>query len=296
MVSQKDKKEILELVNKQVNENLTKKVSLLATLLIILNILGLVTTYGKIKEIVINRIAEQFKEERIRKTLQTVASDKANDIMENILNPQIDGVKEEIISFENYMNNMRLSFSNEYKTLAKEVEILKARNALLLLTDKAITQGDRSAYDKVQNIYRNSKDAEVSSIARAEMLKIKAFYASTNRIKSGDVIFIDEEGRSFKNGNIPTDILLKYLIGHKEVITRAKSADLLRNRKEKDVPETLIESFKNEKNLIVLKNSIQAFERVTGYENSDVFDYEKAIKWWENNRDEYYKKIIPSER
>lgn len=66
---------------------------------------------------------------------------------------------------------------------------------------------------------------------------------------------------------------------------RGRAAQILADRKEKEVPEALINSIKTDPSLDVLECSIRSFCRLTGCISYDLFKSKPIINWWEENKE-----------
>lgn len=133
----------------------------------------------------------------------------------------------------------------------------------------------------------NTEKNDFKEMARAELLKVKKFYVLINRFLDTNVSYKDTEGNIIKDEQVPTNILIECLLKDSQWKMRAGAAACLRTKKEKGVINALAESIKNDKNLDVLRESIDSFEILTGYTNPDVLDGRPAIQWWEENRTEF---------
>ena len=85
------------------------------------------------------------------------------------------------------------------------------------------------------------------------------------------------------------------MLANNEWTVRVMAASALKNRKEKGVPDVLLNAARNDQKLDVVKEAIDSFESVTGYTSSDVFGYESAGLWWEQNRQEVESQLKPQE-
>ncbi|MDD5014229.1 MAG: HEAT repeat domain-containing protein, partial [Atribacterota bacterium] len=132
----------------------------------------------------------------------------------------------------------------------------------------------------------NSEKNDFKDMALAELFRVKKFYTSISRFLDANVSYKDTEGNIIKDEQVPTNILIECLLRDNEWKMRARAAACLRTKKEKGVINALAESIKNDKNLDVLRESINSFEILTGYINPDVLDGRPAIQWWEKNKSE----------
>lgn len=232
-------------------------------------------------------ITEKFAEQNIKDTLQSVASHEAQTIIQNEVQPEAVKVKKQITTFENYLNQMELQFNNEYKSLADQVSTLKKRNELMQLTDNAINNGSRGYYEE---LWRTANDMtqpeEIRAAAKSEWLQVKRFYIGLTRVKGKNLSRWQPDGTKVdvKNEDVSTQELIQALFANKEWTVRVLAASMLKDRKEKGVPEALLQAAHNDQNLDVVKESIDSFQSVTGYKSVDVFGAEVAEVWWQANK------------
>ena len=259
----------------------------------IVSIIGLVgmcfAIYHKVEKdasrFITDSITNKFAEPNIRVTLTEVAKNEAKAILKDEIQPAIT-------KFRTDLDNYRTDFSGGYNSLANEIEILQGRNKLVQLADSAIAEGNRSAFEELENISKDLTKDKLSKVARAEMLRVKKFYVGMSRIQGVDLALTDTEGNKIENEEIPTDALISGLL-NKDVDwqLRAKAAELLKKCKEKKVPEKLLKAIQEDSNLDVVKTSLESFEAVTGFKSTDVFSYELVEKWWSENKEEVFKKL-----
>jgi hypothetical protein len=121
-------------------------------------------------------------------------------------------------------------------------------------------------------------------MALSEILRVKQFYITTSRIKNVSIKASDRAGPVRSDDQIPTDILISELKNSSDWKEQAKAAELLANRREKNVPQALLESVCENPVLDVVKVALNSFEAVTGYKSSDVFDCRAATSWWKENK------------
>ena len=187
-------------------------------------------------------------------------------------------------NFWENLNNLTLEIEDVKNDLSSELVVLKERNQLVSLADVAINKGERDALDELRRIAFNENESpSKQSIAFAEMLRVKAQYISISRLRHFEIKITNSDQSITTDNDIPTDVLIRGLLENKNWGIRGRAAQLLANRKEKEVPKALIQSIKKEKRLDNLKESLEAFASVTGYKKRDVFDTQPVIEWWEEN-------------
>lgn len=236
---------------------------------------------------IVTSITEKFAEQNIKDTLQSVASQEARTIVQNEVQPEAEKAKRQIAVFENYLNQMEVKFDAEYKSLAEQVSKLEKRDKLMQLADDAINEGNRQAYEELGQIANDlTQGKDIRSAAYAEWWQVKRFYIGITRVKGKNLSRWQPDGTKVdvKNEDVGTQELIQALLTHKEWTVRVLAASILKNRKEKGVPEALLQAAHNDHNLDVVKEAIDSFESVAGYKGADVFGVEAAEVWWQTNK------------
>lgn len=266
----------------------------------VLTIYALFQIYDNVKnkseDFITDSITQKFAEPEIKNTLNEVAVNQAQKIIENNLNPSIQEattyVNGKIESFEKDLQKFKDKYDSELKTLAKEVDYLKNRNVVLKLSDKAIATGEADPFEELENIYYNSKDTNIKMVALSEIFRVKNNFATMTRIKGLEVKYTNPKtGKEFNEKEIPTEALIQGLIHEQHWQSRARIAELMRERKEKQVPEALLGAIKNDKYLEVRKKAMDSFESVTGFTSRDVFEYKPAKEWWSKKKESVEKDL-----
>ncbi len=214
----------------------------------------------------------------------------------NSINEQMAATDERIgkteTGFVDKFDKLHVNIQTVKAQLSSELESLKKRNELTALADKAISEGDRQALNKIMEIYLVSeKSGNEDLAAKSELFRIKAFYISGTRVPNSELAFKNNAGAVLKNSSIPTETLIEDLLNNPDWKVRGRAAQLLASRKEKIVPEAFVESIKSENTLDVLQNSVASFSAVTGYKSLDVFDDLKLIGWWNENKNRVEKDL-----
>ncbi len=264
--------------------------------LIIMGITIYFSVIAKSTKYITNSITDKFAEPKIEETLKEVAKNQANIILENSLNPTIQeallSVDQKIGLFDIDLQEFKKQYDQELKMLAQEVEYIKNRNEVLKLSDRASASGDAEAFEKLGNISNSSKDENIRMLALSEIFRIKSQIATMTRIKGIEVRYIDPKtGKEFIEEEIPTEALIKELKEAPFWKHRARIAELLKTRKEKQVPEALLEALRTDKNLEVRKKALDSFESITGFRSPDVIKYKPASEWWKDNKKDIEPKL-----
>jgi hypothetical protein len=239
----------------------------------------------KSEEFVTNSITVKFAEPQISQTLNDVAENQAQKIIRKTLNPSIQkattSINHKIESFDKDLQEFKKEYDSELRTLSKEVEYLKNRNIVLKLGDKSIATGNSTSFEELENIYNKSTDHDIKMVALSEALRIKNHFATMTRIKGVSISYTHgATQKKFIEKNIPTEALIIQLKKDKKWQSRARIAVLLKDRKEKQVPDALLDAIKNDKKLEVRKEALRSFEAITGFTSRDVFKNNPATEWW----------------
>ncbi|MFA5090294.1 MAG: HEAT repeat domain-containing protein [Candidatus Omnitrophota bacterium] len=252
--------------------------------------------YRKVNKSVTDLITKNFAEPKIAKTLNEVAENQAQEIIKNNLNPAIkqatSDIKVKIGSFETILKNFKDKYDSELEKLVKEVDYIKNRNNVLKLGDETIATGDAASFEKLDNIYKSSSDNDIKMTALSEIFRIKSHFATMTRIKGVEIKYTDDKsGKEFTEKDIPTGVLIQGLKEAQPWQYRARIAELLKEKKEKQVPEALLNALRNDDNLEVRKKAMDSFEAITNFKSRDVFNYDSAKEWWEKNKQEVEGKL-----
>jgi hypothetical protein len=254
-------------------------------------------------------ITTKFADPAIKTTLENVAIGQAKKIIEDEIKPAVQYIKEEshkeysmltkdieeikseIVLFKEYLGDTKINFANEYNTLSNEVAIIKERNRLAELADNAIANGDSVAFEQLKSYISVPSKSEMVNAAKAELLRVKNFYIRTTRIKAKTFSFTSSDGEKLPDTEATTQVLLNSLAKDKDWRVRARSAQLLKSRKEKNVPDALLEAARSDLMLDVRKNALKSFNLLTGFPQADIFDYKPAINWWKENKQQFDEQI-----
>ena len=215
--------------------------------------------------------------DEIKKTFDEAAKDVAEK--------QKDSYKRISLAETKY-NQLKSEYEVLKNNVSAELTILKERNQLTSLTDKAINEGDRDSLDKLDKIVSDeSMSEDRKSMALAEILRIKSHYSSGTRLNDLHIKIEQPDGSVLENEDLPTDTLILGLLKSPSWVVRGGSACFLATRKEKGVPEALLQSIESEKKLDVLRESIKSFCKVTGLQSRDIFNSDYIPDWWEENKE-----------
>ena len=235
-------------------------------------------------------LSERFKDRDIIGMLSDAAKSQTENIIKKELAPQIQSAREatenEITSFKSYLDTSRTKVGEEYDKLVNEASILRERNRLAKLANTAISEGSRQALNELQEAAGEPLKSDLAEVAAAEIMRVKAFYATTDRIKDRSIKYASPEGMAIVDDKLPTDTLISELRQNPDWQVRAKFAQLLASHRENGVAAALLAAAKDDANLDVLKACLQSFAALTGFKGADALDYASAAKWWDENKGE----------
>lgn len=171
----------------------------------------------------------------------------------------------------------------------KNLILLKNRNYLTALADKAISRGDRKSYEQLSKMVGETKDGDKSVDATSELLRVKSHYLTGTRIPFNTTELAKKSGEKVKIENISTEELIEIATYSPNWPIRGVAIWELRKRKEKHVPAALIHCMENDDELDVLAATIDSFQALTGYVRKDVLNTRHVTLWWEENKERVLK-------
>ena len=250
------------------------------------------------EKVVIKNIEQRFEEPRIQTLLQEVARKKAQDMMERQIDPELqrfrEALSDRLSELEEYRYVMKEKMQKDYQVFSNDGLRFQKRSTLYELADTAIEYMSRSAYEKLLEFVNNPADPSLQLAAKAEITRINSVLRSSTRT-AGVRLSMETTGETADNASeITTPELIETLFNDAAWKSRARSAQLLADRKELGVPEALMESMREEENLEVLKDSIRAFEDLTGFRAPEILGYEYCNDWWELNSSAFREELETS--
>jgi hypothetical protein len=254
---------------------------------------------AKVEEMVTSQIAQKFADPRIRETFQEVAVNQASKMLKDEIQPEVNRFRnetnEKVQDFQGFLDKLRADFQKEYKTLSEEVSRLKQRNDLTILGDRAITEGNRQALDELERLEEINQDYTVKIAAESEIRRVQSFWTLMNTTQYTSITMIYQDGTEQKDGEIPTNHLISYILSNQKWQVRAVPARLLGQRNEKGVLDILLKVAREDPHLEVVKHAKESFEKITGLQIPGVFNVYGMEKGWEEHSKEINKKLIPDE-
>jgi hypothetical protein len=215
----------------------------------------------------------------------------------NEMKPEISRVAGEVQKFEVFLHDTRKALQDEYQILSQEIAFLKLQNDLPILTDKAISQGDRGALEEILRIAQTSPDnSPIKPLAREHYIGVVMSLPSQYHSSPFLVVKL-EDGTLKREGEIPTTRLITSL-SDVDWNVRARAAMLLGGRSEKGVPDILLQVTRTDKNLRVIGNALISFGYITKRvarpiaagqaaisqtQFIEMYDIDKLEQWWKEH-------------
>ena len=286
-------------VIKGLKRNILRDMCFLAGALAIITVLSLWGIREGLERIALERIAKQFEEPRVQKLLEDVVKAKTMILMQRQIDPEMRHFRQDlhgkITEFDEFQALIREKLQRDYQLLSNEVLKFQKRSNILELGDAAIGNMSRSAYEELLELVNSPGDDSLQLAAKSEIIKVNNAFANSARTAKFMLTVEGSGGVNTKESDLLTPELIDILIDDPDWRYRARSAQLLAEKKEPGVPEALLESMTGDENLEVLKTAIKAFETITGCRAPDVLEYEYCSEWWESNSEAVNEKLETSE-
>jgi hypothetical protein len=267
--------------------------------LVVITALSLWGIKERLEKTTLERVAEKFEEPRIQILLEDVAKTKTMYMMQRQIDPELRRFQKKLnekgIEFEEFQNVMKEKMQRDYQLLSDELLSFQKRTNLLKLADMAIGNMSRSAYEELVDILNNPSDVSLQLAAKAEIVRVNNALANSARTAGVKLSVEGSAGLTRNELDLTTSELIDILIDDPDWTFRARSAQLLAEKKEIGVPVALLESMKDEENLEVFKYAVRAFKAVTGCKAPDIFEYEYCSEWWDTNSEAVNEKMRASE-
>jgi hypothetical protein len=191
------------------------------------------------------------------------------------------------------MEDFQAFLEKEYQTVSEEVPKLKQRNHLAILGDRAISQADRQALNELISAAKKSETNDTKTAANAEIARIVSYWVYMSRTETMSISAQFPDRTSKKDDEIPTNRLIADIQEHPEWSVRAVVARLLKQRKEKGVPEILLKTALTDNNLEVVKHAVISFRAVTEAKVWGFFDFDGLEQWWKEHSAEVNERLRP---
>ncbi|MFH1782774.1 MAG: HEAT repeat domain-containing protein [Candidatus Omnitrophota bacterium] len=245
--------------------------------------------YNSLKSEMITVIAQNFKNEDVKSLVKEAALEQGDLILKEELYPEMTLIKKDLKkdanSFNNILEDYKVKFKNEYETFVSDSEFLKKSVMIARLGDRAIGQGDRSALKTLEVFIEGFPEPDLMNAAQAEIRQISAFYENKKTERGTYITHFGSDGKEIKDDEMATHYLVFALRNDQSWKVRVRAANLLGNRKQRSIPETLLSVAENDSSLDVVKACMEAFSKITGYETPGILAYKQAKDWWLRNKE-----------
>ena len=178
-------------------------------------------------------------------------------------------------------NRNKAIVSEKIETHDSTLNKIVSKEFIIELGNNAIANGDREAYLKLIKIaehFGKERNVAISQIAR-----VKSHHYSMTSIHGIKLELYNEKNELIPEDAISTSQLMDNLLFNTQFLFRARSAQLLAYRNENFIHEVLLLSMFSDENLEVLRETTNAFGRLTGYKNPDFFMPYGCLGFWYNN-------------
>ena len=290
-ISQEEKLRII----KGLKRNVLRDVLFLAGALAIITILSLWGIKEGLERKSIKRIDEQFETPEIQELLEDVARTKTKELMQRQIDPELKRLRKELsekmAQFEKYQSEMKERLQRSYQAITNEGLKFQRRGSIFELGDAAISQMSRSAYEELLELLNDPRDASLQLAARSEIIRVNHALMNSARIAGVTLSGQGSGDTTIEESDFTTQDLIDFLIDDPDWRFRARSAQLLADKKELGVPEALLDAMENDENMEVFKHAVRAFKTVTGCIAPDTFEYEYCSEWWAANSETVNEKL-----
>jgi len=290
-ISQEEKLRII----KGLKRNVLRDVLFLAGALAIITILSLWGIKEGLERKSIKRIDEQFETPEIQELLEDVARTKTKELMQRQIDPELKRLRKElsekVAQFERFQSEMKERLQRSYQAIANEGVKFQRRGSIFELGDAAISQMSRSAYEELLELLNDPRDASLQLAARSEIIRVNHALMNSARIAGVTLSGQGSGDTTIEESDFTTQDLIDFLIDDPDWRFRARSAQLLADKKELGVPEALLDAMENDENMEVFKHAVRAFKTVTGCIAPDTFEYEYCSEWWAANSETVNEKL-----
>ena len=215
--------------------------------------------------------------------------------MQRKIDPELKRLRkelsEQVVQFEKFQTMMKERLQRSYQTISNEGQRFQKRGSIFELGDAAISHMSRSAYEELLELLNDPRDASLQLAAKSEIIRVNHALMNSGRIEGVTLSAQATDDTNLEESDFTTQDLINFLIDDPDWRFRARSAQLLAEKKEIGVPEALLDAMKNDENMEVFKHAVKAFETITGCIGPDIFEYEYCSEWWEENSEAVNEKL-----
>jgi hypothetical protein len=188
------------------------------------------------------------------------------------------------------LNSLRDEYSRQLDQLRPLVDFQEKLKQIELLKGSAM-DGDSSAFSELVNY--SSQDKDLAAVVRASTMEVKLLYATGSRTGGMSIWIVNPDGsKGAEDEKIPSSSLMSvFLFAAPQWEHRVRAAEILGTRRESGVAEALLRAMQTDQNLWVRRAALRSFEGLTGFQEHDTFDFDKAADWWQKNKSDYLKNL-----
>ena len=290
--------QILKKLRRQVYRVFLGELSVVAIISLIGLVFGLWKAYSaaveKLETIVIQRVTAQFEEPNIQKTVQSVAGNEAAKIISQNVEPAEQKVDMRLKNFEKFLDERKAEYDADLSTFKKELDVLKKRNELARMADRAIAEGSLVDYQRLEQMLNQETDEDLKAAESAEVFRVVSAFSPLSPSRSGAAKFVMSKVNPTKKDekDLSDDELLAILQQNQDGLARAHAASLLQGRTMTfRIAQALRDAIDKETHLEALRFEKGAFDRISGFDRSGHIDGSEEVKWFDENVDRLRKEL-----
>ena len=261
--------------------------SIIGIISVVMIILAVVKAYRggtlHFETMLIDRISQEFKEPRIRQTIQQVAENKAQELMLSNIEPEVEKFKNEIQSSLTGVQNKADRIEKVLSESQSTLEDIKSTSDFAFLLTKA-SNDDRPSFDSLLTISRSQGN-------RFKEISTQALLQIVSNLQMTGIFSYNIDLKKFYN----IDSAKASLADFAEVLKRTMPIHQCSILKEIWEQKRFSKATKLDMlyKVISSTHSIRCLHQACRLMNEEakleknILAYEEYIKWWEENRESY---------
>lgn len=240
------------------------------------------------------RITTEFEEPRIRETVEGVAQAAAARVIAEHVEPAEKTVALRLRNFENFLDTRQERLDSHQAAFRAELDVLKKRNSLTRLADRAIgSDTNLEDYKRLLQMFDEETDPDLKAAENAEIYRVIDAYGM---LAPSRVPNITLQASTFnpekKDESELTSEELLIALNNRESLVRARAAFLLESRPPTfHVARMLKDALESELNLEALRYEKRAFSHASGFSSKGRLDATDELKWWSDNAERLEKEL-----
>jgi len=293
-----DEEQLLKRLRRQVYRVFLGELSVVGIVSILGLCFGLWKAYNgavaKLQSVVIERVTTQFQEPNIQNTVQRVAGNEAAKIISQNVEPAERKVDERLRNFEKFLDERKAQYDADLTAFRKELEVLKKRNELTRMADRAIANGSLAEYERLQKMLDEEVDEDLKAAESAEVFRVVSAFSVFSPSRAGAAKFNVSMINPQKNdeNELSDDELLEILLHDQAPLARAHAAALLQKRTITfRIAQGLRDALDKESHLEAIRFERAAFDRIGGFDGGGALDGKPEVKWFDENVDRLRKEL-----